>query len=396
VSLSVRIGREGNWFGSSLVVAVGVIVLMTNFLVPTLVGVYVDSYGLSIGEAGYTAAVYMTGAGTGAVLVSWLLLPVRTPILLAVGLGALALGNLASIFAHSFETILAVRLVAGLGEGAAFALMGAGVSRMSNPNRVYGIFMVVMLLMAATLQYCIPWLRSTLGPQMLFVPIAVAPACVLPLVGKFPNLSASGRSLRIGAARCTGRSSGLYFWSGILATLVVYIAYGGGFAYIERIGVHTGIAADTVAGMLGMGYLISVGGALATILTANLRGRAWKISISLLVVAGATLLTIAGNPLAFRIGVTALFFSWYYFAPNLLGLMALADPSGRLAAAVTGAMEWGLAIGPAVAALWVRDGSFTVVAVMGVSGFLMAMLLLVPVLRHVSQIEEITPTPALA
>jgi predicted MFS family arabinose efflux permease len=327
----------------------------------------------------------MTGGGVGAALVSWLLLSVRTPVLLAIGLSALVIGNLASIFAHSFQTILAVRLIAGLGEGAGFALMGAGVSRMSNPNRVYGVFMVLMLFMAAAIQYSIPWLRSTLGAQLLFVPIAVAPACLLLFSRKFPDLSASQKPVGFSASRSGRRSSGLYFWSGILATLVVYIAYGAGFAYIERIGVQTGIAADTVAGMLGMGYLISVGGALAVIVTANMAGRAWKISIALVVVACATLLTVAGEPLAYRIGVTALFFSWYYFAPNLMALMSLADPSGRLAAAIMGAMEWGLAIGPAIAALWVRDGNFTAVAVVGVCGFLIGMLLLVPVLRHVSR-----------
>lgn len=107
-----------DWAGSSLVVAVGVLVLMTNVLVPTLVGVYVDSFGLSAHEAGYTAAIYMAGGGLGALMVSGLLLRVRTRLLLAVGLSALAIGNLASAYAHSMEAILAVRLLAGLGEGA--------------------------------------------------------------------------------------------------------------------------------------------------------------------------------------------------------------------------------------------------------------------------------------
>ncbi|MEJ1961292.1 MAG: MFS transporter [Gammaproteobacteria bacterium] len=383
-----QIGKSDG-FTSFLVIAVGVIVLMTNALVPTLVGVYVDHFGLSISESGYTAAIYMTGGGVGAALVSFLLLPVRTPILLAIGLAALALANFASIFAHSLTTILALRLIAGIGEGMGLALMGAAVSRMKNPNRAYGIFVVAVLLMSAAAQYSIPWLRGALGAQMLFVPIAVVPACLLLVFWKFPNLAGTRKAAAPVARSAAGRSTGLYFWSGILATLVVYIAYGGGFAYMERIGVHTGLGADTVATMLGTGYLISAGAALLSILTANVWGTTWKLSISLVVVACSTLLAVSGEPEAYRIGMTGLFFAWFYFVPNLLGLMSLADPTGRLAAAVTGAMECGLALGPAIAAFWVSDGSFTAVGTMAVGGFSIAMVLLIPVLRHVRELRTV-------
>ncbi len=374
-------------FTSFLVIAVGVIVLMTNALVPTLVGVYVDHFGLSISESGYSAAVYMTGGGIGAALVSFLLLPVRTPILLAVGLAALALANFGSIFAHSVPAILMLRLIAGIGEGMGLALMGAAVSRMKNPNRAYGIFVVAVLLMSAAVQYSIPWLRGALGAQMLFVPIAVVPACLLLFFWKFPNLAGTPQSAARAARPRSERPTGLYFWSGILATLVVYIAYGGGFAYMERIGVNTGLGADAVATMLGTSYLISAGAALLSILTANARGTTWKLSLSLVVVACSTLLAVSGEPEAYRIGMTGLFFAWFYFVPNLLGLMSLADATGRLAAAVTGAMECGLALGPAIAALWVGDGHFTAVGTMAVGGFSIAMVMLIPVLRHVRELR---------
>jgi DHA1 family inner membrane transport protein len=385
-----RFMPHAGWFASSFVVAVGVTVLITNTMIPTLVGVYVDSYGLSIGEAGYTAAAYMTGGGLGAALVSWLLLSVRTRVLLVLGLFALAIGNLATVAAHSLAEILALRVIAGVGEGMGFALMGAAVSRMTSPNRVYGVFVVLMLLAGAGVQYSIPWMRSALGARMLFVPIAVMPACLLLFVGKFPDLVGARKSAASHVSPGRPPSSQWYFWSGVLATIIVYIAFGASFTYIERIGISTGIAIDTVAGMLGMGYLVSVVAALAVVVTANKGPMGPKLSISLAVVAGATLLTVAGDPWSYRIGVIAAFFSWYFFAPNLLAVMSLADPSGRLAAAVMGAMECGLAIGPAIAALWIRHGSYGGVAVLSVGGYLIGMLLLVPVLRHLKS----PPLPA--
>ena len=369
-----------------LVLAVGLVVLTTNCLVPTLVGVYVDTFGLSVREAGLTAAVYMAGGGLGAAAVSWLLLHKSTVGLLAAALVALIVGNVASVYVHSFAAILAVRIVAGLGEGAGYALMGAGVSRMRNPHRMYGIFDVLMLSLAAAIQYSIPWLRGSFGPHVLFVLIAIVPALVLPFIRGFPDLSRPP----LGSVR-TERASGgswrpeAFFVAGVAATLVAYIAYGAGFTYIERIGVHAGVPPDTVAQMLGAGYFIGVGGAALAIALSNVRARGGLVFVALLVVILSTVLTVTMLPLAYRIGVLVLFFAWFFFAPNLMGLMSQADPSGRLAAFTAGAQEWGIALGPAIAGIWADGGGFTAVAWIGLCGYGLTMLLLLPVLRHIAK-----------
>ncbi len=368
---------------------------MTNVLTPTLVGVYVDNYGLSIAQAGYSAAAYMAGGGVGAAIVSALLFSTRTRLMLALGLCALALGNWASMYTHSISSILAVRLLAGLGEGVGFALMGAGIARMRNPNRVYGVFVLLMLLMSAGVQYSIPWLRFTFGVRWLFIPIALAPGILLVFVPLFRDLRSLTRLNAEGAAPTPAsppETSRGYFWCGALATGVLYIAFGAQFAYIERIGVTTGIARDTVASILGTGYFIAAAGAVAMIATANQGGLPWKISVSLSCVALATILTIAGNALSYRVGVSIEFLAWYYFAPNLLALLSRAEPSGRLTAAAMGTMEWGIAIGPAVAALGIQHGSFVVVAVIAVCGFTIGFLFLIPVFRHLRDMAAFQDT----
>lgn len=380
-----RWAGELDWARSSLIIAVGVLVLMTNVLVPTLVGVYVDDFGLLAHEAGYTAAIYMAGGGLGALIVSGLLLRVRTRLLLAVGLATLAVGNLASIYAQSLESILAVRLLAGLGEGAGFALMGAGIARMRNPTRVYGTFIILMLIAASILQYSVPWLRATFGERALFVPIALAPACLLLFLAKFPELSSRPSSDGGATSFAVPGLGNFWWWSGALATFVVYVAYGGAFAYVERIGVQAGVDRDAVARVLGLGHFIAMGGALAAILTANTGRRMWKIAGALVLVTCATLLVTSGKPEFFTVGVVSWFLFWQFFAPNLLGLLAQLDPSGRLSAASLGTMECGLAAGPAIAALCIREGTYAAVGVMAAAGYLITLLLLLPGVRHSSR-----------
>ena len=375
---------QRDWRCDGLVIAVGITSLLTNFLTPTIVGIFVDSYGLTLKDAGYMAAVYMAGGGLGGALVSVVLLSFRTRLLLTFGLVALSVGSFGAIFAHSLAAIIASRLLAGLGEGVGFALMGAGVSRMADPNRVFGIFTLLMLLIAGCCQYVVPWVQLAVGARMLFVPLGVAPALLLLFVYQFPDLTAVKKSKTL---RDSGDASlwfAPYFWSGILAVLLLYIAYGAGFAYMDRIGVRTGISSDAVASILGTGYLVSAGGAIAMIATANRGSRRWKLYLSLIVVVLATLATVIGDPLTYRLGVITLDLSWFYFVPNLLAILASADATGRLTAAAMGAMEWGIAIGPAVAAFLLGETHFIVIAVIAACGFLSGLVLLVPVIRRVN------------
>jgi MFS transporter, DHA1 family, inner membrane transport protein len=374
------------WLGSALVVAVGVLVLMTNLLMPTLVGVYVDCFGLSMREAGYTAAVYMLGGGLGALCVSATLFSVRTRGLLVVGLCALAAGNLASLYTQSFGMILAVRLLAGMGEGVGFALMAAGVSRMRNPSRVYGIYVVAVLLTAAAVQCSVPWIRGVFGPKALFVPIAILPLVVLLFLRWFPDLSRPQASIALPKSEDFYPIRTGYFWCGALGTLIIYCANGGTFAYLERAGVLAGIDRDSVARTLAVAQLGGAGGALASVLTADVWRREWKIVITLVLVTSATLAIFSGRPWGFTLGVIAWFFLWEYFVPNLLGVLSLADPGGRLAAASMGTMEWGLAIGPVIVASSVMDGGgYAAVGLVTVVGYVAGVALLVPVMLHISR-----------
>src|SRR5215469_8922820 len=376
--------QESHSTGTVLVVAVGLIVLTTNILLPTLVGVYVDHFGLTIRDAGYSAAVYMTGGGVGAVLVGWRIFTTRTPVLLAGALVALIVGNVASIGMHTLHSILVVRLLAGIGEGAGFALMGVGVSRMENPSRVYAVFQVLLLVLAAGIQYSIPWLRRAFGAQMLFVPIALGPACLLFFAHRFPDLRGRSQVAHGALGGTTLDHVRGHLWCGALATLAAYIAYGATFAYIERVGVWAGVPADRVSRLLGAGYFVGIGGAALALVTAKWRGGTYAVVGSLIVVMLSTFLAVQNTPRAYQVGVAMLFFSWFYFAPNLLGLLSLADPTGRLTALSTGAEEWGIAIGPAVVAPWVHEGSQGYLAWTGLIGYALATSLLWPVARKAS------------
>jgi predicted MFS family arabinose efflux permease len=370
------------------ILCLGFAVLTTNVLLPTLVGMYMDAFGLPIGQAGYTAAAYLFGAGAGSVLVGALVLKVRTRALLLCGLGLLAAGNLLSMFIPTLWGILAIRLIAGIGEGIGFGLVGAFIAQLSNPGRVYGSFVVVMQILGALTLALLPWVRHEWGPKMILLPVAAAPLCLLAILGKFPELSSNSAGKTVSRS---GVSLERRVWLAPLATFVLYVAYGGVFTFIERLGVFTGINVDSAARWLAFGSLLALGGGALAALWAGPRAMGLKICGSLLAMTGATWCLVSGRPELYVMGLLLAFFVWAFFAANLMTLPLLVDRSGRLGAATMGAMQWGMAAGPAAAGAYVDEKNISVIGITATVGFCVGLLLLLPVIRKVRESSVDSP-----
>lgn len=365
------------WRQSVPVMIVGLVVLMTNFMTPMLVGMYVDSFHVPVGEAGYTAAAYLTGGGIGGVAVSLLVLRVPTRRILALGIVLLSMGNFVSIFVTPLAGILIVRAVAGMGEGIGFGLMGAGISRLPYPSRVYGAFMVLMLLLAAVVYYMVPPLRRELGPRSILLPVIIAPLCLAPIVRRFPDLS------RVkGAIHPTEDPSRISYSIGLmslpLATLVIYVAYGSVFSYSERLGIRSGIDPNSVARLLADSSLVAVAGALLAMFSGGERRMPLKVVASLLGVVCCTWTMVVGGGAGYMIGLMVFSFVWFFFVPNLMTIVSVVDSDGRLSAATLGGMEWGMAAGPGVAGAYVGGLGLGVIAPIATVGFALGLVLLAP------------------
>ena len=284
--------------------------------------------------------------------------------------------------------ILAIRLVAGIGEGIGFGLVGAFIAQLSNPGRVYGSFVVVMQILGALTLGLLPWVRHEWGPKMILLPVAAAPLCLLAILGKFPELSSNSGGKTVSRS---GVSLERRVWLAPLATFVLYVAYGGVFTFIERLGVFTGINVDSAARWLALGSLLALGGGALAALWAGPRAMGLKISGSLLAMTGATWCLVSGRPELYVMGLLLAFFVWAFFAANLMTLPLLVDRSGRLGAATMGAMQWGMAAGPAAAGAYVDEKNISVIGITATVGFCVGLLLLLPVIRKVREAPVDSP-----
>jgi len=334
-----------------IILAVGLVVLITNALIPSIVGTYVDAYSLSLTAAGWTATLYMVTASVGAITVTALMLRFPARWLAALSLVLLAIANLGSIWVREPTLILAVRAIAGAGEGAGYALMSAAVTRQANPVRTFAIFDVALLALCAAIQSLVPTVRETLGPAYIFLLCAIGPIIVLPFVGRFPDLTQPVRLDDTPQTDDPSPAPSLFIFA-IAAMLLIYVGYGATFAYLDRIGVALGTTPDAVARILSIGYAVGGVGALAALLTHASPFRFARMLIAFAVSIAAIVFAMEPVTHAYAIGVITFFFAWFYFLPNLSGLMSAADPRGRIAAATTGAQGLGIASGPALVGTW--------------------------------------------
>jgi predicted MFS family arabinose efflux permease len=369
----------------------GLAVLSTTVLTPALVGIYVDSFGLSMSQAGYTAAAYLFGAGAGGLFAGSFVRRLPTRTLLIIGLSLLAVGNLISIYVADFSAILAIRLITGIGEGIGFGLMGAFVSRQNNPGRVFAVFTIVMQVFGALILWSLPWVRNEFGGRMVLLPLAVAPVLLFAILKYFPDLTGDAEPASKSTAISPNPSFDRNGWLTLAATFVLYVAYGAVFSYSERLGVHAGVSADFAARMLAAGSLLALAGAGLAAVLAGPRAIGWKICIALFAVIASTWALVSGSPNLYVAGVLVSFLFWAFFFPSLMILPLQLDRSGGLSAATLGVMQWGMAAGPALAGFYMNEKDLAVLGPFGTVGFVAGILLLLPVIVRVRSSGAVAP-----
>jgi len=327
---------------------------------PLMIGGVMDGLSLSERDAGLVAfvellALAITATLTGAALsrVSY-----RRVGFLAIALTALAQG--ASIFTDSLMSLALLRGVAGIGEGALYAVSLCLVaSRSSNPDKVYGYFQVVWAVGSVALFSIGGQLTTNFAHRGILALIAGVTLALSPLLLLVPDV----RSKTGDRAGADTEQTPLLLGVMTLAAIMLYLTASAAiYTFSAPLGERAGLDASEIGYALTIGSLVGlVGAGAATAI--NVRwGRVIPISgfcIGLVLVAIA--LCLSRNPGIYVVALVGSVVIYYFSIPYLFGLAAALDRSGRWAAAGGSAYLIGFAAGPLVAG--------TVIAAAGYTGF---------------------------
>ncbi len=200
----------------------------TEFVAMGLLPDIAASLGITEPTAGHVISAYALGVVIGAPLIACLAARLNRKTLLLVLMAVFTLGNLASVLAPSYGTLMAARFVAGLPHGAFFGVAALVAAHLMGPrNRAKAVAHVMTGLTVATV-IGVPmasWLGQALGWRSAFgLVVAVGVITLTAIWFWLPTL----RSMHVTSPLTEiGALRRVQVW---LALLVGMIGFGGMFA----------------------------------------------------------------------------------------------------------------------------------------------------------------------
>lgn len=335
----------------------GMVAMSVANLLPLMVGVLADRMALSSSQAGLVAAADLAGLAVGSA--SCVLL--RGFSLRAIGvsgLSLLVLANLGSTVVHSFAALATIRFFGGLGGGAALAICYA-VLAVGDQARDFGIFNIG--------QIGIGWLGmifatpvlAALGWQGLFMVLALLAGSATVLSAWLPRHVVHPGDAAASDSGSGARRSSLPAALAVVSVLIYFSGLGGIWAYLDRIGASAGVSPEavnrgliwcTAGGMLASGFATWIDSRFGLILPLV---TGYAIAITGLYLLGST-----GTGEAYLVAACTFVFGWNVIVPYQFATVARVDTDGRYAMLASTVSVSGLAIGPALAALFPTDGAY--------------------------------------
>ncbi len=342
---------------------------------PILVGAVIDGLGVNEAAAGLLASAEIGTVALASLLLAPRIHRVSRRRLARLGAIVACIGQALAAASGSFETLLAARVVAGLGEGAAFAAANAALAGSANPERISALLALIGGAGAGLMLAALPFIVEPFGYAGGFVVLLVIGLVCVPLLHFLPD--APGESAH--AVRERAAHPGL----GIATMLGFFVLALGGsamWAFTERIGIHIGLSREFAGGVLAVTMVLGLSGAgLAGLLGMRL-GRLAPLVVGLLGVAVSTAALGRASTWPTYAAMLGLWtFMFLFVMPYLMGIAAALDKAGRWAAATVGFWSVGSALGPVSAGTLIATLSYPALGVLVAGCALFSLLLVAPV-----------------
>jgi MFS transporter, DHA1 family, inner membrane transport protein len=324
----------------------GILATAVGAILPVLVGVWQKQAGLQVDEAGYVAATELFAQVAGTALYLWAA-PRRTlRSLAAIGLGVMALGNIATAASHNFAALLVARTIGGTGGGLIRALCMMWLAKAASPARAFAVYASAQVALAAVTTALIPRVIDSYGVQAPFLALTLAAVLGIALCPILPRRAPVPASAHRGAVEFFRLPAVL----AIAALLIFFAGQGALWTYLAPIGAYRSIPPAGVTEGLTLLNFAGLAGAL------GVGTIAYRVNarIALVTLLATEILAIVGlfqvqSSVGFIASVGVFYFSWCASFPFQFTVIAQSDRSGRASAAVPAADGLGLALGAAIA-----------------------------------------------
>ncbi|WP_353231019.1 MFS transporter [Novosphingobium sp.] len=338
--------------------AIGLIIYWT---LPLFAGALGTWLGLTATQVGLVGTIEFAGLFLGSVALAPFMHRVSRRKTAWLAAGTVVLANIGcAVLPLSFSTLIALRLLSGLGCGAALSIGNATMASSADPDSTSGHVTLLLIALMIVLQPVEAAISAQLGLRAVFwgyvviVALASLSAFFVPEPARDEPVHTAAEPSAVSPLRS---ASGILLISvallfGLRDTLPWLVT--------EKIGTDAGLSVQQVGTVLSAMYAVSALGPMLQLVLARRMPSHWLLATGIL---GAGLFLgmftwANGSAIRFIIGVVAWATIYFLAYAQLYAAAALFDRSGRVASAAGGAFIAGVAIAPSVGGILVDQGGF--------------------------------------
>lgn len=363
-------------------VALGVFIASASIVLmgvqSILVGLFADHLHLDLNQNGWVLAAEQYGAAAGALLGYAIAARLPWSYSVAGGCALAAIVNFLSPYAGGIAELGTLRLLSGFFTTAVYTVGVYFLSQTANPDRVFGVLMVLTTSFFSVDAMLLPFLGEQFGYVIavqsggLWFVAAMIAAFWLP----------RGRRAVTPAPAASGGQSGRRPLVGLAALLGAFFLQLSIFAiwgFLERIGRNNGLSDEQIGYGIGVGVLGGIPAALLPALVGDRFGRVSMIAVAtVLLVASYVAFDHPLGMLGYLCWITILNVGWVLGLVYYMGLTVAHDADGRLSRLMTFSQFLAAGVGPTCSALVIaRDDLspiFVVASVSALAGLLAVLL----------------------
>jgi predicted MFS family arabinose efflux permease len=327
------------WTAMLFVVCCG---FSSQMVMPLWVGAVIQSLHLSEAAAGRIGSLEFMSVAVVSVVVGLRIKSFPTRPTVLAGLILLIAGNFGSAFSHGEPALIATRMLCGVGKGLVVAIVFSMAAGSARPTSAFAMLNIVYALFATFFYLVVPYAIGAAGATGAFLSmggVAMAGALFMPA---FP-------AQRLAASEISGlrlRNLPVFGYLAFLALVLLWSGHNMVFTFVERIGLRDGMDLKAIGAVLSLSAFLTIAGpGLARALDTRLGYGVPMIGAILLKIISMLVIGYVATVGAFAVAVPAFMLLSLFITPYVMGILSLADPAGRLAAASSAAMTAGGSIG---------------------------------------------------
>ncbi|MFC1688784.1 MFS transporter [Pseudomonadota bacterium] len=315
--------------------------------VPVISTAWVEMLGFTEEQVGRVAGADLGGLSLGAVIASLLVARMNRRVLVLISVAIVIASNGLCMVFVDYDTVLWLRVGAGVGSGIYTAVAVATLGGSSNPARAFNLMLFAFAFSQALEMQVLPMLSMN-GIYMAFIACYIVGLPFLHWVPARPlPMDDSAKTVASGLPKVPAYIP----WLVLAAIFFTYINIGSYWTYIELAALDAGIDDQYVGRLLVWTSFFSlIGCAVATVIS-NRFGLARPLLIALFSMAMVVgMLSMGINDMNILISMFSFNLLWIFVDVYQMSTVANVDHSGAFASLMPGAQGLGQIVGPNLAA----------------------------------------------